>query len=634
MSLKTGLVALLLPLVFNSAIAPVSAAEKHGLSTFGDLKYKANFKHFSYVNPTAPKGGKLSMIGTAGLTTFNSFNDFIIKGDAAQGLPYLYDTLMVRAFDEPDALYGLVAKSANVAKDKNSVTFTLRKTARFADGSPLTAADLVFSFNILKKHATPRISGGLRDVASCETIGTNKVKYSFKGKLVRDLPLIVAQLPILPKAWYAKRDFNKTSLEKPLGSGPYKIGSFKAGSFISYLRRDDYWAKDLPVNKGRFNFGELRYEYFRDRTAEFEALKSNTFDLREEFTSKVWATGYDIPAIKSGKMLQLDLDDKRPSGAQGFFINLRRKKFADKRVRQALDLAFDYEWTNKTMFHNLYKRTHSFFENSVMKAKGLPSRAELALLKPFEKQISPNLLTTAPYLPPVSDGSGQDRKKLRAAKALLKQAGWSIKKEVMKDNCGLFCKLMTMIGLRSEKKHFVLRDKDNTVFHITFLVDSPSFKRIITPYIKNLKILGIQADIRMVDSAQYQERIKSFDFDMTTERYVLGMTPSISMRNYWGSRAADQKGSYNLSGIKDPVIDALIEKVISAPNRDALVVASRALDRVLRDGNYWIPHWFKAGHWLAFWDKFSRPATKPPYARGVVDLWWYDAEKAKQLSKK
>ncbi len=633
-STKTTLSALLSVVLFSGIIHSANAVERHGLSAFGDLKYAKDFKNFSYVVPLAPKGGKLSMIGTAGLTTFNSFNDMIIKGDAAQGLEYLYDSLMVRAQDEPDAVYGLVAKSANVARDKSSVTFTLRPEARFADGSKLTSADLVFSFNILKKKGHPRLSSGLRDVTSAKALGGYKVRYTFKGKLVRDLPLVVAQLPILPKAWWERREFDKTSLDKPLGSGPYTIGSFKPGSYVSFLRRKDYWAKDLPVNKGRYNFDELRYEYFRDRTAEFEALKSGNFDLREEFTSRVWANDYKLNAVKSGRLVRLDLDDKRPSGAQGFFINLRRKKFADKRVRQALDLAFDYEWTNKNMFHGLYQRTQSFFENSVMKAKGLPSRGEVLLLKPFEKQLPPEIFTHAPYIPPVTDGSGQNRKNLRAAKALLQQAGWRVKKEVVKGECGTFCSILKAIGLKSDSKQSVLRNADNEAFEITFLIDSPSFKRIISPYIKNLKRLGIQGKIRMVDNAQYQERIKSFDFDMTTERYVLGMTPSVAMRNYWGSRAADQKGSYNLSGIKNPVIDALIEKIIAAPSRESLVTASRALDRILRNGHYWVPHWYKAGHWLAYWNKFSRPVTKPPYARGVIDLWWYDVKKAKQLGNK
>ncbi len=612
----------------------VRAAKTHGLSAFGDLKYKKGFKNFSYVVPKAPKGGKLSMIGTAGLTTFNSFNDMIIKGDAAQGLEYIYDSLMVRAFDEPDAVYGLVAKSANVAKNKSSVTFTLRPEARFADGSPLTSADVVFSFNVLKKKGHPRLSSGLRDVVSATALGKYKVKYSFKGKLVRDLPLVVAQLPILPQAWWKGRNFKKTTLDKPLGSGPYKIGSFKPGSFVSYIRRKDYWAKNLPVNIGRYNFDELRYEYFRDRTAEFEALKAGVFDLREEFTSRVWANDYNLSSVKTGKLVRLELDDKRPSGAQGFFINLRRPKFTDKRVRQALDLAFDYEWTNKNMFFGLYRRTQSFFENSVMKAKGLPSREEVALLKPFAKQLPPEIFTHPPYLPPVTDGSGQLRKNLRAAKKLLQQAGWHVRKETIKEKCNMICIFMKAVGLKSEQHRMVLRNKEDTIFDITFLIDSPSFKRIIAPYVKNLKRLGIQANIRMVDNAQYQERMKSFDFDITVERFVLGMTPGVAMRNYWGSKAAHQKGSYNLSGIKNPVIDALIEKVIAAPNRETLTIASRALDRVLRNGNYWVPHWYKAGHWLAYWNKFSHPVAKPPFARGVIDLWWYDKKKAEQLGNK
>ena len=594
-------------MLFSVATLTVSIAgeSRHGLSTFGKLKYRADFTHFDYVNPNAPKGGRLSMIGTAGLITFNSLNGFILKGDAAQGLGYLFDALMTPAQDEPDSMYGLVAQSVELADDRRSVTFYLRGEAKFSDGSALTSADVVNSFNLLKEKGHPRIALQLRDVERVEALDPLTVRYKFTGNQIRDLPAIVAGLPIFSKAWYETHDFSKTSLKKPLGSGPYRIGKMKQGSFIIYERREDYWAKDLPVNRGRFNFGELRYEYFRDRTAEFEALKSGEYDLREEFTSKTWATEYEIRQVREKRLLRLTTPDARPSGAQGFFINVRRKKFADPRVRKALDNAFDFEWTNKNQFYGLYKRTNSFFENSDMKATGLPSEAELALLAPYRKKL-PEEVFEAPYTSPVSNGSGQDRKLLRTASKLLKEAGWTVKEGKRVNASG--------------KK-----------FELEFLIFSPTFERIIAPFVKNLKILGIDARIRLVDPSQYQSRLKTFDFDIITQRYVLRVTPGIEIRSYWGTKSADTPGSFNLSGIKDEVVDALIEKVIAAKSRTELVTAARAIDRVLRARHYWVPHWYKAAHNLAFWDKFSRPRIKPLYGRGVIETWWYDEAKAAKL---
>jgi len=596
-----------LALLLAAANLDVSLASerRHGLSTFGNLKYPADFPHFDYVNPFAPKGGRLSMIGTAGLITFNSLNGFILKGDAAQGLGYLFDSLMVPAQDEPDSMYGLVAKSVELDDDGKGVTFYLRSEAKFADSTPLTSADVVNSFTLLKEKGYPRIALQLRDVEKVEALDPRTVRYEFTGDKIRDLPAIVAALPIFSKAYYDIHDFSKTTLEAPLGSGPYTIGQIKQGRTLVFTRRDDYWAKDLPVNKGRFNFAELRYEYFRDRTAEFEALKAGEYDLREEFTSKVWATEYDLKQVREKRLLRLTVQDARPSGAQGFFINVRRKKFADPRVRMALDYAFDFEWTNKNQFYGLYGRTHSFFENSDMKASGPPNKAELALLAPYRDTL-PKEVFEAPYISPVSNGSGQDRKLLRAASKLLRNAGWTIKD-----------------GKRVNGK--------GEQFKIEFLIFSPTFERIIAPFVKNLKILGIDARIRLVDPSQYQARLKSFDFDIITQRYVLRVTPGVEIRSYWGTKSADTPGSFNLSGIKDPVVDALIEKVIAAKSRTELITATRAIDRVLRARHYWVPHWFKAAHNLAFWDKFSRPKIKPLYGRGVIETWWYDEAKAAKL---
>lgn len=588
------------------SIGAIAGEKSHGLSSFGDLKYPKDFKNFEYVSAHAPKGGTLSMIGTAGLVTFNSLNAFILKGDAAQGMQYIFDTLMVRAWDEPDALYGLVAHSAEVADDKKSVTFYLRPKAEFADGSPVTAADTVFSLDILKKEGDPTIALQLRDVEKAEAIDSHTVRYSFKGEQVRDLPLIVAALPILSKAYYSTHPFNKTTLDPPLGSGPYKVGKLKQGTFITYERRHDYWAKDLNVNVGRYNFNKLRYEYFRERTTEFEALKTGQFDLREEFTSKSWATEYDIKQVHKKQLILKTLPDNSPSGAQGFFLNLRKEKFSDPRVRQAFDLAYDFEWANKNLFFKLYTRTQSFFENSQMKAKGKPGEAELALLTPFKDKLPKEVFGDV-YTPPVTNASGQDRKLLRKASKLLSDAGWKVE----------------------DTKRVNAKGEPFTAEFLTF---SPSFERIIAPFVKNLKLLGINASIRRVDPAQFQERLKSFDFDITTRRYIMPNTPGAIIRNYWGSASANVKGSLNLSGIEDPVVDELIEKVIAAKNRKEMTTAARALDRVLRAGHYWVPHWYKAAHNIAHWNKFSSPKIKPLFNRGVIETWWYDKEKAATLA--
>ena len=604
-------------ILLGLALPPVyqaRAGEKvHGLSAFGALKYGPDFKHFDYVNPDAPKGGRLTMIGTAGLVTFDSLNGYILKGDPAQGLGItsdtlgVFDQLMVRAWDEPSALYGLVAQSAQVADDKKSVVFYLRKQAKFSDGTALTADDVKFSFDILKEKGHPSIAMALRDVTEARVLAPDQIEYKFKGENGRDLKLIVAELPIFSKAYYATHDFSKTTLEPPIGSGPYKLGDFKQGRYVTYVKRQDYWARDLNVSIGKYNFDELRYEYYRDRTVELEALKAGGFDLREEFTSRDWATAYDIAAVHKKRLLRKVLPDQRPSGAQGFFINTRLEKFSDIRVRQALDLAFDFEWTNKNIFYNHYMRTASYFENSDMKANGAPTGKELALLEPFRAQLPANVFTQA-YSPPRSNGSGQDRKMLRAASKLLTQAGWGIKD-----------------GKRVNKVGQQLK--------IEFLIYSPSFERVIAPFIKNLKIIGIEAHIRRVDPAQYQRRVKNFEFDITTQRFVMRLTPGIELRNILGSRSAGASGSYNLAGVKSPVIDALIEALIGAQNREDMVAAARALDRVLRAGHYWVPHWYKASHTVAHWDRFSGPEKKPSYHRGIIENWWFDTAKNAKLEK-
>jgi microcin C transport system substrate-binding protein len=590
--------------------SPALAEPRHGLSIFGDLKYPKDFSHFEYSDPAAPKGGRMWMVGPAAIRTFDSFNNFILKGDAAQGLSLLYDSLMEGAADEPGSAYGLLAQSAEVAADGLSVIFKLRPEARFSDGSPVTAEDVVFTFDTLKSKGHPSYRVVLRDVIKAVAIDPLTVRFEFQGDLIRNLPLTVGGLPVLPKAYYETQPFDETTLKIPVGSGPYTIGEYRQGAHVTYKRRTDYWGRDLSVNRGRYNFDEVRYVYYRDRTAELESLKAGDIDLREEFTAKDWVTAYDIPAVQQGRLVKLTLPDETPSGAQGFFINTRRPKFQDARVRKALGLAFDFEWSNRNFFYDLYTRTESYFENSDMKASGKPTAAELALLEPFRDKLPADVFDE-PYKPPVSDGTGSDRRLLRAAQKLLQDAGW---------------KLDT-----SQRGEAVVRNAQGETLEIEFLNTGPTFERIIQPYIKSLNLIGIRATIRTVDPAQYQRRVKSYDFDIISSRFTMGLTPGIELRNYFASEMADSEGSSNLAGIKDPVLDKLMDKVIVAKSREDLVVAMRAIDRVLRAGHYWVPHWYKASHNIVHWDKFARPPTKPKYGRGVLDTWWYDEAKASKL---
>ena len=582
------------------------AEPRHGLSVFGELKYSDGFRNFDYVNADAPKGGRMALIGPTPVDTFDSFNGYILKGDPVQGYELLFDSLMARAMDEPDAIYGLVAKTADVAADRMSVTFALRAEARFADGSALTGEDVCDSFRLLSTLGHENIKLTIKDVEACDVVGLHAVRYRFKGENARDLPLTVAQLPVFSKAYYSKVDFAKTILEPPLGSGPYGVKNFSAGQYVTYGRRTDYWAKDLPVNRGRYNFDELRFDYFRERTAGLEALKSGVIDLREEFTSRDWATAYDFPAKKDGRVKLAVLPDETPSGAQGFFFNLRREKFQDIRVRRALNLAFDFEWSNANLFYGLYKRTASFFEMSPLKAEGLPSPEELALLEPMRGRLRPEVFGM-PEVPPVSDGSGQDRKLLRQASDLLDAAGWKADGTLRKNAGG-------------------------KSLDVEFLIESPVFERILAPYVKNLQLLGVNATIRTVDEAQYQSRREAFDYDVISSRFASSVTPGTDLRVFFGTASAKAAGSFNMSGVASPEIDALIEKVVSAQTRESLDIAGRALDRVLRAELFWVPNWHKGSFWVAHWDRFGQPAQKPKYDRGIVDTWWYDPDKAARIS--
>jgi len=583
--------------------------ESHGISAFGDLKYPANFSRFDYVNEGAPKGGVFSHIGgyrayNQSFLTFNSLNSYVLKGDAAQGMELTFAALMVRAQDEPDAMYGLAANGVRISADGLTYRFFMRPEARFHDGSKLTANDAAFSFNTLKEKGHPIIRQLMRDVESIHAEDETVLAVKFSPKRGREIPLFVAGLPVFSRAYYAGKDFEASTLDIPLGSGPYRVGRFEAGRFIEYERVKDWWGADLPVSRGQNNFDTVRYEYYRDRDVAFEGFTGGNYLFREEFTSRIWATRYDFPSMRDGRVKREVLPDLTPSGAQGWFINTRREKFKDPRVREAIGLAFDFEWTNKNLMYGSYDRTHSYFENSDMKAKGKPSPEEVAILEPFRGPV-PDEVFGEPFTPPVSDGSGQDRTLLRRAGALLKEAGYEIK-----DN--------RLVNAKGEK------------IAIEFLLEEPAFQAHHAPYIKNLGILGIAASVRLVDAVQYKAREDEFDFDLTIQRFGFSATPGESLRTYFTSLAAATKGTQNLSGIADPVVDALVEKIVEAKSRPDLTFACRALDRVLRAGRYWVPHWYKPTHWLAYWDVFARPAEKPRFGRGFPETWWHDAAKARR----
>jgi microcin C transport system substrate-binding protein len=586
--------------------------ERHGISAFGDLKYPADFKQFDYVNPNAPKGGVFSFVGSTrafnqNFLTFNSLNTFILKGDAAQGMEMTFATMMAGSGDEPDSLYGLVARAVRVSADGLTYRFLLRTEARFHDGSRLTAHDVVFSLNTLKEKGHPVIVQLMRDVVGVEASDDATVLVRFAPKRGRDVPLFVGGLPIFSRAYYANRNFDETTLEAPLGSGAYKVGKFEVGRFIEYDRVKDWWGANLPVSVGTNNFDIIRYEFYRDRDVAFEGFTGKNYLFREEFTSRVWATRYDFPAIKDGRVKRDVLADDTPSGAQGWFMNTRRDKFKDPRVREALINAFDFEWTNKSIMYGSYERVHSVYQNSDLMAKGKPSAEELALLEPFRGRV-PDEVFGEPFVPPVSDGSGQDRALLRKAIALLQEAGY-----VIKDG--------KRVSPKGER------------FTIEFLADDPGFQPHHLPYIKNLGTLGIDATLRVVDAVQYRARVDEFDFDMTSLRFAMSSTPGDGLRTMFSSESATTKGSRNLAGIVDPVTDALVDKIIAAETRAELTIACRALDRVFRAGRYWVSHWYKPSYWFAYWDVFARPATKPRYGRGVPDTWWYDRDKAAKIER-
>jgi len=593
-------------------LAAEGELESHGLSTFGELKYGPDFKHFDYVNPNAPKGGTLTLqikrgAGNQNFDTFNTLNIYVLKGDGAAGMDATFDTLMAGSGDDPDGLYGLLTKSVRWSADKLTYRFLLRPEARFHDGSRVTARDAAFSINVLKTKGHPTFRTVLSEIVSAEAESDEVLKVQLSPKRSRDLHLIVAGTPVFSEAYWKDRDFEGSTLDPPLGSGAYKVGRFEQGRYIEFDRVPDYWGKDLPVNLGQNNFDKVRFEYFRDRQVAFEAFKSGVMNYHEEFTSRTWATGYDFPAFREGRVKREVIDRAGAVPTQGWYFNTRREMFKDRRIREALGLAFDFEWTNQNIMFGLYRRLHSFFENSDMKAAGPPGPEELRLLEPFRGKV-PEEVFGEPFVPPVSDGSGSDRNLLRRADTLLREAG---------------CK----------REGNVLKLPNGKPFEIEFLDFQAALQPHTQPFQANLKRLGIEARSRIVDAAQYRRRMEEFDFDMATMALGGSMTPGDALRVVFSSQAAATPGSRNIAGIADPAIDALIGEITQADTRAKLNVACRALDRVLRSGRYMIPMWYRSEEYVAYWDMFSRPAVKPKYASGAPGTWWYDPEKAKAIGR-
>ena len=569
--------------------------ERHGLSLFGSLKYDADFEHFEYVNPDAPKGGTLrySSIGS-----FDSLHPFIIKGSPATGLTFIYDTLMASAYDEPASEYGLLAESVSYPDDYSSVTFTLRTQAKWHDGTRITPEDVIWSFETLKANM-PFYNAYYADVESAEKLSPLKVRFNFAISGNRELPQIVGQLIVLPKHYWATRDFTATTLEPPLGSGPYRVSVVDAPKSITYERVNDYWGKDLPVNVGAHNFDRIRFDYYGDTTVALEAFKGDQLDVRFENSAKDWATAYDFPARREGRVRLEELRTLNPETMQGFVMNMRRDKFKDARVREAFNLAFDFEWANKTLFYGQYVRTDSYFANSELASSGVPEGTELALLEPFREQL-PAPLFTEPFANPVTDGSGDNRRQLRTATRLLQEAGYTVNGDGV-----------------------LVHTETGEAFETEFLLVSPVFERIVQPYLQTLAKLGIKGSIRIVDTSQYQARLDTYDFDIVIGNFGQSLSPGNEQREFWGCAAAVQKGGRNIAGICNPVVEALVDEVIFAKDRETLVAATRSLDRVLLWNHYVVPQWHIPYLRAAIWDRIQHPDPTPAFNPGFPMTWWH-----------
>jgi len=581
------------------ATATANAAPKpeHGIAIHGDIKYPPDFQHFDYVNPNAPKGGTARM---AGFGTFDNLNPYILKGNNAVGVGLMFDTLLVASADEPSSDYGLVAESLEVPDDRSWVIFNLRPEARFHDGSPMTADDVVFSFNIIRSKGSPQRRSYYASVTHVEKLGERRVKFVFKPGDNRELPVILGSLPVLSKAYWEAREFDRTTIEPPLTSGPYRIESLEPGRSITYRRVADYWGRDLPVMRGLYNFDVIRYDYYRDIGVAIEGFKAGEFDLREENSAKNWATAYDIPAVRQGLIKKETLGEEiHPPGLQGYYYNTRRPVFADRRVREALAYAFDFEWVNRQLAYGAFTRSRSYFSEPGLRAEGLPESDELAILEPYRDRVPPEVFTEE-YHPPSSNREGGIRANLLTALRILKTAGWEVNGQGVLVN--------TQTG---EPMSFEI------------LLSQPSLERMTGPFLRNLKRLGINARMRTVDSSQYLNRLNEYDFDMTISIVPQSSSPGNEQRDFFSSSSAKTAGTYNWAGISDPVVDELIESVIAAPDRHSLEVRTRALDRVLQWGFYAIPNYHVRGEWVVYWNKFGRPDITPLHGYQFA-AWWID----------
>ncbi|RRH98796.1 ABC transporter substrate-binding protein [Mesorhizobium tamadayense] len=612
--LALGAAAAATSLVPGKVFAAIPTGVKvHGLSAFGDLKYKPDFTHFDYVNVDAPQGGTFNFLppnwgSNQTPLTFSTLNSFVPKGDSPQRMEMCFDSLMVRALDEPDAVYGLVADGVTISDDRNGFTFSLRPQARFHDGTPLTAEDAAFSFKLLKDRGHPDYSLPLTHLNDAVAVDAHTLQLKFSGKQTSRTILNVVQFPILSKAFYTANPFDSSQMNPPLGSSAYKVGRWSAGTWIEYERVPDYWGNDLPVNRGQNNFGRIRIEFYQDRNAAFEAFKKGEILYKEEFISRVWATQYNFPAFTSGKVVKHEFPAETVPSMQATAVNQRRAQFQDPRVRQAIALCFDFEWTRRNFFYGSYERSQSCFEKSDFRAAGTPSPEELALLEPLLDKLPPEAFGEA-VTQPASDGSGRDRKQLGKAAKLLAEAGWK------------------------RSGDFVVNDKGGRL-PAEFLVDDETFVQVYSPWVANMKAIGIDASIRLVDSAQYQLRQSTFDFDLISAAFSFSATPTRDdLEIFFHSRSAAISGSRNLPGIASPAIDALIDAVGAAKDRESLTVAMRALDRVLRARRDWIPSWYLANHRSAYWDMFGFPEQKPDFGFPVESLWWFDKGKAAKIGK-
>ena len=577
----------------------------HGYSAFGDLKYEPGFSNFEFADPNAPKGGTMSQRQLYGTPTFDSLNAFIVKGDSApEVLHHVYDSLMVRAWDEPDAVYGLVAETIEYPPDLSYVAFNLRTEARFNDGHRVTADDVVFTINALKTEGHPYYRNLLSDVVSVTSEGEGRVRFDLAEDAGPGFPGAIAELPVLPEHFYEDNPFDESWMAFPLGSGPYVVEKADPPRTVRFCRAPDYWAENLAVNAGKNNFDCFAYEYFGDDTVGLEAFSAGEYMMRVEYRSASWANSYDFPAAQRGWIKKMMLPDARPANAQGIWFNLRRPVLQDIRVRKALEYGFNFEWTNKTLFYDTYKRTDSFFENTDMQASGLPKGKELAILESFRDSIPEEVFSEPPHVPYAGTPTTLDRQALRTASRLLDEAGWLVGDD----------------GLRRNSKGETLR--------LDFPDDSRSLERVMAPFTENLRNMGIDVQFDVIDAASWTERRRQFDFDLSATAWRVQITPGAELRAFYGSKAAEQVGSNNLTGLSDPVVDALIERVVASDSREDLEAAARALDRVLRGKHIWIGNWHLGAHRVAVWDIFGMPENPAPYDfnRGV-EFWWFDHDK-------